>query len=126
MGFSDTFKKLVGIEDIEDEPITDEEIKDAINSYLEKARSGAVLVSPAISKGEQAVMRTALNEGLPIIFLTPWGFTVFSKPGHQYFNACADGRLLILAPWEHQTERIALTRNMCLRLNDMTTEICTL
>jgi hypothetical protein len=106
--------------------LTDEEIKDAINSYLEKARSGAVLVSPAISKGEQAVMRTALNEGLPIIFLTPWGFTVFSKPGHQYFNACADGRLLILAPWEHQTERIALTRTMCLRLNDMTTEICTL
>ena len=106
--------------------LTDEEIKDAINSYLEKARSGAVLVSPAISKGEQAVMRTALNEGLPIIFLTPWGFTAFSKPGHQYFNACADGRLLILAPWEHQTERIALTRNMCLRLNDMTTEICTL
>ena len=106
--------------------LTDEEIKDAINSYLEKARSGAVLVSPAISKGEQAVMRTALNEGLPIIFLTPWGFTVFSKPGHQYFNACADGRLLILAPWEHQTERIALTRNMCLRLNGMATEICTL
>ena len=106
--------------------LTDKEIKDAINSYLEKARSGAVLVSPAISKGEQAVMRTALNEGLPIIFLTPWGFTVFSKPGHQYFNACADGRLLILAPWEHQTERIALTRNMCLRLNGMATEICTL
>lgn len=106
--------------------LTDEEIKDAINSYLEKARSGAVLVSPAISKGEQAVMRTALNEGLPIIFLTPWGFTAFSKPGHQYFNACADGRLLILAPWEHQTERIALTRNMCLCLNDMATEICTL
>lgn len=106
--------------------LTDEEIKDAINFYLEKARSGAVLVSPAISKGEQAVMRTALNEGLPIIFLTPWGFTAFSKPGHQYFNACADGRLLILAPWEHQTERIALTRNMCLRLNGMATEICTL
>ena len=106
--------------------LTDEEIKDAINSYLEKARSGAVLVSPAISKGEQAVMRTALNEGLPIIFLTPWGFTAFSKPGHQFFNACADGRLLILAPWEHQTERIALTRNMCLRLNGMATEICTL
>ena len=106
--------------------LTDEEIKDAINSYLEKARSGAVLVSPAISKGEQAVMRTALNEGLPIIFLTPWGFTAFSKPGHQYFNACADGRLLILAPWEHQTERIALTRNMCLCLNGMATEICTL
>lgn len=104
--------------------LTDEEIKDAINSYLEKARNGAILVSPAISKGEQAIMRTALNEGLPIIFLTPWGFTTFSKPGHQYYDACAEGRLLILAPWEHQTERTPLTRAMCLQLNAMVEDIC--
>lgn len=104
--------------------LTDEEIKDAINSYLEKARNGAILVSPAISKGEQTVMRTALNEGLPIIFLTPWGFTTFSKPGHQYYHACAEGRLLILAPWEHQTERTPLTRAMCLQLNAMVEDIC--
>ena len=106
--------------------LTGEEIETATNAFIKKARNGALLVSPAISKGEQAVMRAALNEELPIIFLTPWGFTAFSKPGHQYFNACAEGRLLILAPWEHQTERIALTRDMCLQLNDMATEICML
>lgn len=84
--------------------LTDEEIRTITEQYINKARNGAILVSPAISKGEQTVMRTALNEGLPIIFLTPWGFTTFSKPGHQYYDACAEGRLLILAPWEHQTE----------------------
>ena len=38
MGFSDTFKKLVGIEDIEDEPLTDEEIKDAKESLVRESR----------------------------------------------------------------------------------------
>lgn len=104
--------------------LTDEEIRFITEQHISKARNGAILVSPAISKGEQAVMRTALNEGLPILFLTPWGFTTFSKPGHQYYDACAKGRLLILAPWEHQTERTPLTRAMCLQLNAMVEDIC--
>ena len=70
------------------------------------------------------VMRAALNAQMPLIFLTPWGFTSFSKPGHQYFDACAEGRFLILAPWPHINSRIALTRAMCLQLNEMAREIC--
>ena len=104
--------------------LTDEEITNAVNFYLEKARSGAILVSPAISKGEQVVMRAVLDEKRPLIFLTPWGFNKFSKPGHQYFDACTEGRLLILAPWEHQTQRVSLTREMCLQLNSMSNTIC--
>ena len=102
------------------------EIAEQVNRYLAMARQGAVLVSPAISKGEQAVMRAALDEHLPLIFLTPWGFNEFSKPGHQYFEACSEGRFLILAPWEHQNEKIPLTRTMCLTLNRMTQQICNL
>lgn len=102
------------------------EIAEQVNRYLAMARQGAVLVSPAISKGEQAVMRAALDEHLPLIFLTPWGFNEFSKPGHQYFEACSEGRFLILAPWEHQNEKIPLTRAMCLTLNRMTQQICNL
>ena len=60
---------------------------------------------------------------LPLVFLTPWGFNSFSKPGHQYYEACADGRFLILAPWEHQNERVNLTRAMCLELNEMAQEL---
>lgn len=104
--------------------LTDAEIQEKVAFFLAEARKGAVLVSPAISKGEQAVMRAALDAHLPLIFLTPWGFNAFSKPGHQYFNACAEGRLLILAPWEHQNQRIPLTREMCLALNGMTKNIC--
>lgn len=102
----------------------DNEIEQQKQQLLEKARKGAVLVSPAISKGEQLVMRAALDEHLPLIFLTAWGFNQFSKPGHQYFQACAEGRLLLLAPWEHQNERILLTRDMCMALNGMVESIC--
>lgn len=104
--------------------LTDEQVAALVEQMLYKARHGAVLVSPAISKGEQAVMRAALNASLPIIFLTPWGFNEFSKPGHQYYDACADGRFLILAPWPHENRRIPLTRDMCLALNAMTAAIC--
>ena len=101
-----------------------EQIAERVQYFLTLARQGAILVSPAISEGEQAVMRAALDAHLPLIFLTPWGFTKFSKPGHQYFEACSEGRFLILAPWEHQNEKIHLTRAMCLTLNRMTQQIC--
>ena len=104
--------------------LTDEEVAATVERMLVRARRGAVLISPAISKGEQAVMRAVLDARMPLIFLTPWGFNSFSKPGHQYFEACAEGRFLILAPWPHENRRIPLTRNMCLALNAMAASIC--
>ena len=104
--------------------LSDEQIKEKVEYYMTLAKNGAILVSPAISKGEQAVMRAVLNAHLPLIFLTPWGFNAFSKPGHQYYEACIEGKLLLLAPWPHQNERIALTRQMCLELNGMTKTLC--
>jgi hypothetical protein len=104
--------------------LTDEEVAATVERMLDQARHGAVLVSPAISKGEQAVMRAALNARLPLVFLTPWGFNDFSRPGHQYYEACAEGRFLILAPWPHENRRMPLTRDMCLALNAMTAAIC--
>ncbi len=99
--------------------LTDEQIAQTVEQMLAKARRGVVLVSPAISKGEQAVMRAALDACLPLIFLTPWGFNEFSRPGHQYYEACAQGHFLILAPWPHENQRIPLTRDMCMALNAM-------
>ena len=103
--------------------LTDKDIENDVVRFLNYARQGIILISPAISDAEKAVMRAVLNEGLPLVFLTPWGFNSFSKPGHQYYEACADGRFLILAPWEHQNERVNLTRAMCLELNEMAQEL---
>ena len=103
--------------------LTEAQIQEKVDDFLSLARSGVVLVSPAISKGEQLVMRAVLDAHLPLIFLSPWGFNSYSRPGHQFYEACAAGRFLILAPWPHENRRMPLTRAMCLALNSMVEEI---
>ena len=39
-------------------------------------------------------------------------------------EACANGQLLILAPWEHHNEQIAIRRGQCLALNDIARHLC--
>ena len=95
-----------------------------MNECLRAARQGAVLVSPAISKGEKAIMRAAFEEGLPLIYLQENGFTDLAKPGGMRMDACARGQLLILAPWEHHNEKTLIKRGQCLELNDMARAIC--
>ena len=105
--------------------LTDEQIAEKQAWWLEQAHSGAVLVSPCISKGEKQVMRAAFDKGLPIIVLQENGFTDLAKPGGRRMEACARGQLLLLAPWEHHNERLTIRRNQCLALNDMAKLICT-
>ena len=104
--------------------LTDAEIEEKKAYFLEQARQGAVLVSPSISKGEKAVMRAAFEAGYPLILLQENGFTDLAKPGGRRFDACAEGRMLILAPWEHHNERRLIRRDQCLTLNDMAAMIC--
>ena len=92
--------------------------------YLDKARQGAVLVSPAISPGEKLVMRVAFDAGLPTIVLVENGFMPLTKPKGEQFDACAEGRLLMLAPWEHHNEKRTITAYQCQQLNLMAIEIC--
>ena len=91
---------------------------------LSAAAQGAVLVSPAISPGEKAIMRAAFDAGYPLIILQENGFTDLAKPGGARFDACARGQLLLLAPWEHHNERLVIRRDQCLMLNDMARRIC--
>ena len=104
--------------------MTEADIEVYKQRMLAAARGGAVLVSPSISKGEKAVMRAAFDEGLPLVFLQENGFTDLAKPGGQRMEACSRGQLLILAPWEHHNERIAISRAQCLNLNEMARMIC--
>ena len=106
--------------------ITEAELKDELTACLKAARLGAVLVSPAISQGEKIIMRTAFEEGLPLIYLQENGFTDLAKPGGMRMDACARGQLLILAPWEHHNEKMTIKRGQCLELNEMAKVICEL
>ncbi len=104
--------------------MTEEELQAKLAECLKAARQGAVLVSPAISKGEKVMMRAAFDEGLPLIYLQENGFTDLAKPGGKRMEACARGQLLILAPWEHHNEKMTIRRGQCLELNEMARVIC--
>ena len=76
------------------------------------ARVGAVLISPCISDGERQIAREALAAGYRLVTMHNKGFSKFQKPGGRYFDACAEGRLLMLAPvaWPYQPNEKPMTR----------------
>ena len=95
-----------------------------VERFLALARSGAVLVSPAISPGEKRIMRSAFDEKLPVIVIVENGFTPMSKPHGEQFYACGEGRLLILSPWEHHNEKRKVTAQQCGDMNLLAWELC--
>ncbi len=84
---------------------------------LYAAEHGAVLVSPCISPGEKTIARAALETGRPLIVILTNGFAPHYKPTGRYFDACAAGRLLMLAPFPYRRRRQTITREQCQELN---------
>lgn len=93
--------------------------------FLERGREGAVVVSPCISPGEKEIARAVLDARQPLIVVLENGFPPLYKPPGRYFEACADGSLLMLAPWPFHTERRAITRQQCILLNEMAASLST-
>lgn len=103
--------------------LNEAEIAEEVARYLEEAKQGCVLVSPAISPGEKRVMRAAFDAGFPTIVIMENGFTPLSKPHGEQFYACAKGLLLMLSPWEHHNDKRKLTAHQCTQMNLMALEI---
>ncbi len=104
--------------------ISEEELRKQTQKALLMARDGVVHVSPAISKGEKAIMRALFDARYPIILLVENGLTAFSRPHGEFYEACAKGHLLIMSPWQHHNERLVISREQCLTLNELAREIC--
>ena len=79
---------------------------------LAAAKHGAVLLSPCVSDGERQIAREALEAGMPLVTMSNKGFSKLQKPSGRYFDACSDGRLLMLAPaaWPYSPGEKAMTR----------------
>ncbi len=100
------------------------------------AKRGAVLCSPCISDGERALAYAAVDAGCPLIVLRNEPFPPRFKPSGRFFDACAEGRLLMLHPLGltagapnrpaagRGASAPAITRGECLALNAMAAEIC--
>ena len=100
------------------------DIEAEVQRFMALAEGGTVLVSPGISPAEKAVLRAAYERHLPVISILTNGFGEFAKPGGAFFDACAEGRMLFLSPWEHHNEKRKIKREECLYLNDIAAAVC--
>ena len=88
------------------------EFEERRNELFAAAKHGAVLLSPCVSDGERRIAREALAAGLPLVTMANKGFSKLQKPGGRHFDACAEGKLLMLAPaaWPYQPGEKPMTR----------------
>lgn len=99
-------------------------LRDYMNGCVIAARNGAVMVSPFISKQEQAVMEVLIKEELPFIYIADNGFRDYYKPQNSLFDAVARKQVLILSPWDYDPHKKHVSRAECVAMNDMAEEIC--
>ena len=83
------------------------QIEERLQLVLTAARNGAVTYTAAISQGEKLIARALREQGFPLVVLLSDGFPAeelpearYYKPGGLYFEACSQGRLLLLEPSE--------------------------
>lgn len=102
---------------------TDTEYAEYRRQWLACGEAGGVLVSAAIATREKAVMREAMDRGYHVILLRENGFPPLYKPAGEAFEACTEGRLLQISPWEYHMEHKTITRQQCSQLNKMAEDI---
>lgn len=102
----------------------DKRLRDYMNKCVLEARKGAVMVSPFISEYEKAVMQVLLKEGLPFIYIADNGFRDYYKPQDSLFDAVARKHVMILSPWEYDPKMTRVSRDRCVKMNNMAEEIC--
>ena len=105
---------------------TDEEYAYYREKWLACGEAGGILVSASIATREKEVMREAMNRGYRIILVKENGFPPLYKPAGESFDACSEGRLLQVSPWEYHMERRTISREQCLMLNRLVEVIANL
>lgn len=66
-------------------------------------QGATVIVTPGISMGERIIKDRCIERGYPLIHLQKEPIGRYWKPELRRFEACANGALLILAPWKPET-----------------------
>ena len=96
-----------------------DEYQKQLEAAIEAAIRGAVILSPCISDGERQIAREILKQGFRLVALKNMGFSKYEKPSGKLFEACAEGRLLLLAPaaWPYSMQAKPMTRFDAIALN---------
>jgi hypothetical protein len=86
-------------------------------AWIKAAQNDTVLVTPGISPGERDMKNIAINCRLPLIHLQKEPIT--KKPEGERFFACAEGSLLILAPWSEDLDAMPSQLDASHRLSNL-------
>ena len=93
---------------------------------LEEAAKGAVLVSARIAKGEHEIMDEAVRSGYTVVLITDNGFTDRYHPSADRMDLCAEGRMLMITPWQYKyrarEEKISVP--VCKTMNCLAQALC--
>lgn len=117
------------LEDFDIQPVkvsskySPQELKRRKLSWYYTTLNGGVLVSPFISESERKVKNWAIDNGGRLILLLENGLGPRFHPSGKLHTLASEGRLLIIAPAEHSTAKIKLTRAHCQQLNALAEQI---
>lgn len=104
---------------------TDQEIEEVKTRMQRAVATGAVIVSPCLSSGEKAVADMLMTgQHGDLILMSHDGFGPYYKPHGGYIDLCAQGRLLILSPFQYTGRREKIARETCLKMNAWCEHIC--
>lgn len=98
-------------------------LRDYMNGCVLSARKGTVMVSSFISPQEKQVLQVLMDERREIIYIADNGFDEYYRPAGSLFDAVAEGRMLILSPWEDDEDKHHVSRAECVAMNKMAEEI---
>lgn len=98
-----------------------EKLDKETHRLISLAQQGAILISPCISDGEKHVFRIAHEMGYSTIVILAHSLKPLWKPGGKLFDACAQGKLLLISPWQQHDEPKKLTKEICNQLNTIAT-----
>lgn len=86
----------------------------------------AVLVSARIAKGEQSIMDEALRLGAPTVRILLEGFPEKYHPSAAINEVCAEGRMLLVSPWQwsYRYSGDTIDPILCKTLNCIAQALC--
>ena len=94
------------------------------NRLVSAAESGDVLVTPGVSECEKRIKNMALEQGLRLIHIQSAPMDKYWKPERSRFEACAQGSLLILAPWPEDIPDFESNYERFHYLNHLAENVC--
>lgn len=86
---------------------------------LESAKKGSIVVSAFVSNNEREIKRLLLEQHFPFVEVLSFGITPNYHPMGGAYEACADGILVQISPWDGRMPFGRLTRDKCIVMNEL-------